>query len=294
MNTFKKYLLAASAVSVIAGSVFVSQANAEYKPNRKNVEMTREQVEELGYTGILSQDKLRFNLYQKPNAPAHEIMMQTFIMQPIEGCIKVMPFEITDEIKGKTLDVYIDFPVVAPDYDGDCDYNTYVPVNEITLDKDELIDKSVNKLSLRTKYGVIDYDLYIDEELIELTSPNDVFQEKIEFWMLPKNAVVVTVPMAKGDLMHQKGMLQDLALVAEDNNLIPIENKNPDYMPKESQLNRFYFLDTDGSVRDSLNNGYSTVRLGEIYKTEPFYGPNGKYDKKIPIDVIATLPNQYD
>lgn len=294
MNTFKKYLLTVSAVSLVAGTIFVSQANAEYKPNRKNTDMTREQVEELGYTGLLSQDKLRFNLYQKPNAPAHQIMMQTFILQPIEGCVKVMPFEITDEIKGQTLEVYIDFPVVSPDYDGDCDYNTYSPVDEIVLDKDELIDKNVNKLALRTKYGVIDYDLYIDDELIELTSPNDAFQEKIEFWMLPKNAVVVSVPMAKGDLANQHRLLQDLAIVAEDNNLIPIEEKTPDYIPKESQLNRFYFLDTDGSVRDLLNNGSQSVRLGEIYKTEPFYGPNGKYDKKIPIDVIATLPNEYD
>lgn len=294
MNTFKKYLLAVSAVSLVAGTIFVSQANAEYKPNRKNNDMTREQVEELGYTGLLARDKLKFNLYQKPNAPAHEIIFQVYISTPIEGCLKVIPFEITSEIKAKTLEIYTDFPIVSEDRDGNCDYKSYSPRDEVILDKDELIEKGVNKVALKSKYGTKNLDLYIDDELIELTSDNDVFVKDFEFWMLPKNTVVVTVPMADGDLIDQNHMLQDLAIVAEDSNLIPIEEKNPDYMPKKAMVNRFYFLDTDGSIRDMLNNGASTVRLGEIYKTEPFYGPNGKYDKKIPIDVIATLPNEYD
>ena len=294
MNRFKKYVLGASALCMLATGLIASKAYAEYKPNRRDTTITREQVDELGYTGLLPQDSFRFTIYQRPNAPDYELTLKIFTPLPVSGCFKTLPYEATDEIKGQMLEVYMDFPVIMPDRDGNCDNVQNTLSTEVLLDKDELIDNDINKFLFRSKYGVITYDLYINEDMIELSSPNDVFQEGLEYWFLPSNAVVLSVPMAKDNLMNHKSMLQDLAIVAETNDLIPIEEKFPDYMPKEDFLNRFYFLDTDGDVREQLNNGSTSVTIGQIYRTEPFYGPNGKYDKKVPIDVVATMPDVYD
>lgn len=290
MNRITKFALTISAVSIIAGTSLGS-AFADYKPNRKDTGPSREQFEELGFTGILPHDKVGFTMFQKPNTPTNELVLKVISGIPLEGCFDSMPFELEQKIEGKSLSVDLKFPIIEMDARKDCTKRRVMEEAETVIDLDELREKEINQMRLVSKYSTRSFDLDLNEHRILLEPRESVLQSNLEYWLLPENTVMLSVPMAKDDLYYKDKILQELAMVADNNGLIPIEEQIPEFMPNEVKYNKFYFLDTEGKVKEALNNNDSgAIVIGSIHKSEQYYGPNGKYDKKIPVDVIATLP----
>lgn len=293
MKKITKHALTLSAAVLLVGTSMAS-ALADYKPNRKDTGPTREQIEEMGFTGILPLDRTGFTVFQRPNSPANELVFYVISRVPLEGCFETMPFELEQKIEGKSLTVDLKFPIVRLDNTPGCEKKRSMETAEMILDLDELRDKEINVVRLMSKYSTRVFDLELTDNMFKLIPRESVMSQGIEYWIPPKNTVMLSVPMAKTDLYYKDDILQELAMVAENNGLEPIENKISDFMPQKSQYNRFYFLDTEGKIRDALSDTSKTITIGKVHRTEPFYGPNGKYDKKIPMDVIATLPQDLD
>lgn len=298
MKRLKITGIAALAVLMCSGS-FASYAHAEgmYKPNRKVVEPTREQIEELGFTGILPQDRFWFSVINDRTVPDGFLVFRVATPSPVDGCVKMMNYEATPEIQGVVLILDVKFPIILPDYKNvrqeNCKKSNSAYVDTL-IDRNELIDKGVNQFRIRTKYGVTNFDLDVTPHKIRFIPKEKTKYLTSEYWTLPRNAVVLSVPMFNDDLMNSSAQLQQLARVAYSRGLVPIEEDMPDYIPSTPRQNRFYFLDTKGDVLDLLENGGGAVSVGQLNKAEPYYGPNGKYDKIIPVDVMASIPDVND
>ncbi|MFP4313547.1 MAG: hypothetical protein ACLFR0_04375 [Alphaproteobacteria bacterium] len=288
MRTLQKLTLCLSTLALLGGTSFVAQA--DYKPNRFNTEPTREQIEEMGFTGILPLDKTGFTIFQRPNTPDNELVFFVMSRVPLEGCFDSIPFEASHHIQGPVLTINLEFPIIQVQKRKDCEKKRVMETTEVILDLDEMRENNVNMLRLSSRYETRSFDVELTDQKISLQPKESVMLEGLEYWFLPANTVFLSVPMATDDLYYKNPMLQELAMLAGRNGLVPIETKIPGYTPSSEMLNTFVFLDTEGDIREMLNNGQEFVNIGSIHKTEPFYGPNGQYDKKIPIDVLATLP----
>lgn len=293
MKPFKKYALTFGAIALLTGTSLAS-AFADYKPNRKDTGPSREQIEELGFTGILPLDQAGITIFQRHDTPANELIMYVILPLQVEGCYKTMPFELEKSITGTLLVVDMKFPIMQLDARKDCEKKRGMETAEVTIDLDELREKNIKVMKLTSRYQTRSYEIELTDEKIVLTPTESIMLPKLEYWFLPKNTVVLQVPMAKDDLYYKHAILQELAGVAADNGLIPVEDKIPEYMPHTVTYNQFFFLDTRGDVMEMLENGETAVTIGAVHTSEPFYGPNGKYDKKIPLDILATLPSAID
>lgn len=307
MNTFniltfgKKLTLGTALICMLASAPLTAFAQQDdYKPNRRDNMPTREQVteiEKMGYTGILPQTSFSFSFFHKDGASEDDINMRMVLPIPIQGCTKIVPFEAEPEIQGKALMIDIEFPFVMLDQSAKDKYacnQIKMAGKDITLSKSELMGREINEIRIRSKFGVLPYKLTVTPDMINMQAKNDPYKRSYEYWFLPQDTVVLSVPMFKGDLIHHNDQLQQLARIARARGLVPIEDEVPEYMPDSKVHNRFFFLDKDGRVLAELADSEGQITLGTLYTTEEYYGPDGKYDKEIDLEITASRPSQTD
>tara|TARA_B100000242_G_scaffold268963_1_gene219434 strand:+ start:4587 stop:5492 length:906 start_codon:yes stop_codon:yes gene_type:complete len=301
MNTFKAITLGAAAICLLAGtSLSASDAYAAddtYKPNRKEMRPTRDQIEELGYTGSLPLDEFKYVFVHNPEAPEGHLTLRASIPVQVQGCYELYEPEIEQKIMGSALVLDTKMPLMRPpssqDKNPDCDVKQSISV-ETSIDRAQLIENNITKMRFKSKYFTISRDMDITEHSVTLTDPANKKVKPYTYWSLPANAVVLNVPMFDDDLTQHDTQLQQLARVAKIKGLAPVEDQIPGYTPSGRNHNRFYFLDTKGDVLDLLKQSAGPVTIGQIHIKEPFYGPNGQYDKETGIDIIAMIPGSAD
>lgn len=288
--------LGATMMTLLLAGTTMSHAQEDYKPNQRVKEPTREQLDELDYSSILSQEGFRFAFVNNPDSDPDKLLMQIIAPNPIQGCAKIYPFEAKKSINGKTLAIDVKFPHILPDYNNknryDCNRSTMIGT-EIVLSHAELIENEVNAVHLRTKFGAAPYKLKVTEHMIRM-EPQNKMLETLEYWILPKNTIILSVPQHKGNLIENHEQLQILARIARARGLSPIESIVEGYTPAGPELNRFYFVDTEGRLSQELEDNNGTTTIGELYSSEEYYGPDGKYDKEIPLEIIAMRPGLYN
>lgn len=283
----------AAAAMPVAGAL----AQDDYKPNRKSNEPTREQIEELGLSGILPLEDIDYYFVHDPKASEDDLVFRAAIPLEVQGCFQVYEPEMKSEIVGKSLNLEVKMPIVTSPYSSttkpDCQLrNSFAADTRIS--RKALMDNGVNKFRMKSHYGAIMRDLEVTEHFVRISDPGDKRMKPYTYWTLPPNAVVLSVPMFKGDMLDNNTQLQQLARVAKIKKLVPIESEVPDYMPANANTNRFFFLDTRGDVVGLLNETGEPIIIGQVHSKEPFYGPNGLYDKETGVDILATLPGSND
>lgn len=301
MKTLKALTLGAAAICMLATTatpLTASFAQDEgYKPNRKSVKPTREQLEELGYTGIIPHDKAQYDFIHDPQADEGDLTFRASIPLQIHGCYEMYKPEIEQEIVGKALVLDVKMPIVLNPYrenkNPDCKITDSISA-DIHIERDALLEENVNKMKIVTEHNVINRDVELTENYITLTTPDNNLIKPYTYWSLPSNTVVLSVPMFSEDLMYNNTQLQQLARVARIKGLVPIETRLADYVPAENIINRFYFLDTKGDFLKELKEDGGTISIGHIHIKEPFYGPDGLYDKEKAIDILASIPGEKD
>ena len=301
MKTLRALTLGTAAICLLAASGTPHTASfaqdEDYKPNRKNTKPTREQLEEMGYTGVLPLDQFRYDFIHDPKAEDGDLTLRADIPLQIHGCYDIYQPEIEQKIVGKTLVLDIEIPLaiqpLSHDRNPNCKITDSIGTN-IHIDRDELLEQDINKIHFVTKYGVLVREMEITEDYITLSAPDNALIKPYTYWSLPKNTIALSVPMINQDLIGHDTQLQQLARVAKINGLVPIETTLPDYMPAYDIKNRFYFLDKKGDLLEKLMEDDSTISIGQIHIKEPFYGPDGLYDKEKGVDVLASIPGSRD
>lgn len=301
MKTLKALTLGAAAICLLAATATPYTASFAqddvYKPNRKNTLPTREQLERTGYTGVIPHNQLSYDFIHDPKAEEGDLTLRTDIPIQIHGCYEIHQPEVEQKIAGKSLVLDIKMPVAmepqSRDKNPDCNLSNSIATNT-HIDRDELLEKGINTIQFVTKYGALYRNMELTQDYVTLRAPGNDRIKPYTYWSLPANTVVLSVPMFDKDLMHHDTQLQQLARMAKVTGLTPIETRIPDYMPANDITNRFYFLDTKGDLIEDLKEKSGTVSIGQIHVKEPFYGPNGLYDKEKGIDILASIPGNRD
>jgi hypothetical protein len=268
-----------------------------YKPNRKSTLPTREQLENTGHFGIIPHNQLSYAFIHDPKAEEGDLTLRADIPLQIHGCYEMYQTEIEQKIVGKTLVLDIEMPIATKprshNRNPDCKLTDSIGTN-IHIDRDALLEKNVDQIKFVTKYGVLIRDMELTENYATLTAPGNDRIKPYTYWSLPANTVVLSVPMFNKDLMYHDTQLQQLARMAKVKGLTPIETRMPEYTPADDITNRFYFLDTKGDLLKKLKEKGGALSIGHIHIKEPFYGPNGLYDKEKGIDILASIPASRD
>ena len=251
-------------------------------------------------TGILSERQLNFRFITIPEADDNMIHMLFFNPTPVQGCANVDSYIIEQDIRGVALYLEVEYPEVTPDRSVrnphyECTKGAQTAQTIVALNKDQLIENGITTLNIQTNSYMKRYDVEINEDMIRLTEavPEPDPEDAIEYWFIPDNAVVLTVPMATEDVRDNALLLDQLNTIARLRNLTPIDEVKPGFYQhsgneKWDNINdkKFYFVDKFDTLKTALEND-PYVTIGRLETTEIAYGPEGKYDKVKYLPVYA-------
>ncbi|MFN3701468.1 MAG: hypothetical protein ACK4VI_08100 [Alphaproteobacteria bacterium] len=258
---------------------------------------TRAELAEQGYGRLLPHGSFNIGfMHERGGNPDHITMFITAPV-PLQGCANVMPYEVNQHYEGNVLILKIEHPIVLLPAEQRGRHNCNQVSNtgsSFTLNRAEIMDKGIREIRMRTQYGVTSFNLELNEHMIRLTPKNNQTRPPIEYWSLPDNAIVLNIPMARGDIRNNPVMFERLIRVASARGLTPIETRFPDYKPARENINRFVFLESGEIIRDAISNAGDSIILGQVFTSEPFYGAHGSFDKEIALDIIAMMPTQFD
>ena len=244
-------------------------------------------------SGLLPNDKFNMRFIHDKDASPNTLTARIFLPIPIEGCAKVIPHHVSAEYQKRTLVLKVEQADVLPDINvknrGHCQSSS-IAYRDVKIDHARLLEQNIKYVRIVTKFGAHVYDAEIDENHIRLVPKFNPTQDALEYWMLPENAVVLSAPM----LDKKENPEQKITALAKNKGLIPITDRIKAYTPAAYDSGNYYFLDEKGDVLDLLKNSQNSFPIGQIETTELFYGPEGQYNKKIPVSVIASLPGEYD
>lgn len=249
-------------------------------------------------TGLLGQGDTMFGFIHIPEADDN--LMHMFFMNPtpVQGCAEITPFTVEHQIHGVDLHVSVEFPVVIPDRKVrnphyECNKGAQVANTVFALNKAELIEKGVNKMTLKTNISTMRYDMDLNENRVILTPPTPDFGEEIEYWFIPDDAIVLRVPTADEDIRDNSILMDQLNSLAALRNLQPIEHMKPGFTIRvgdkdmhNSYPNHFIFIDDKNIYRSTLEE-QTYIRVGSIETTETKYGPEGKFESPKDLPVYA-------
>jgi hypothetical protein len=258
---------------------------------------TRAELAEQGYGRLLPHGSFNIGfMHEHGGNPDH---LKIFITAPVplHGCADVVPYEVSQQYEGNILTLKIEHPIVLLPTEQrgrhDCNQSANTGTS-FTLNRAEMMEKNIREIRMRTKYGVTSFNLELTEHMIRLTHKNNPTRPPIEYWSLPENAVILNVPMAKGDMRNNPALFEQFIRVANARGLEPIQTRFADYRLAQDTPNRFIFLERGEIVRDAISNADDSIVLGQVYTSEPFYGAQGRFDKEIALDIIAMMPTQFD
>ncbi len=248
---------------------------------------------------LISKSKFFMSVVNKPGAPRNEITLRLFNPYPIQGCAAISPFYVDYEVLANMVRVNMDFPIVDvdrsvryPHYE--CKYSGNDASADITLNLEELNEKMVTRMLFKSPDQSLPYAIYFDDNVFRLTPVANDALESLIYWRLPENTIVLSIPGENGDLTKKDpDLIAQLYSRAQARNLTPIQDVVSGFVPNSRRVNRFFFVDESGALADTLTEG-EQAPFEVLQTTEPFYGPNGKYDKAVDINVTASLPASDD
>lgn len=270
----------------------------DYRPNRKLPPPSSEEGQYYGQ-GLLSQQATEFEYAYMHGAPKNLVHLKFTTPTPVSGCAQLDNYKVVQTQNGRTITLTVDFPrlrlrknVRNPQYN--CNSTKNVASTIAAIDKNKVIDGTYNKLKLVFGEFALSFDMHATQDMFSLDTPNNVLQAPMEYWTLPENTIVLSVPSATHNILNaEPQMLADIARVAYANNLRPIEQLIPNYVPNNALYNRFFFVDTTGAIAKKLAPG-APIKLGQASTYEIFFGPHGKYNKEKMLDIFAEIPAEND
>lgn len=173
-----------------------------------------------------------------------------------------------------------------------CDIKTGTLTFDVKLNRDELIERGVKVISLKSKK----FGMYADTK-IEVSKEKIVFRTQYQggsgyltYWFYPSDTVVVHAPSAKAG--QDVGPLLDA--FAKKNGLVPIKDTFADFETPYWLKNVRYYTDPTGKILGKIGVSEKDIEVGVIQPTQTMYGPSGPEEKPYDMAVFARLPRLYD
>lgn len=229
----------------------------------------------------------------------------------ITGCVEIKQPTYTINYAGNVMNINmkeakigIDKSVRYAHYQ--CNTKRQMPFIDIPMNRDDLMEKGIQKIVLQTSSIGRFADIKIDvakEKMDIMTTAPDLRKFGIPFagqtsggtfWFYPENTVALYAPGLKID----QRVMDALSNFATSKNMQPLENVLPGYTSKELKERSMYeeelfFVDSRGVLADSLNSE-TGKKIGTVTIADQYQGAQGPYERQRNVEVYARLPGKYD
>lgn len=180
-----------------------------------------------------------------------------------------------------------------------CDVKKGVSATDIPLNREELIAEEIKIITVQSENTSSLFRLKLDitpERIIftedkglgavkRPSAADTIFEQT--FWFFPPGTKILH-SNAKDTAGTRDAMIRTLA---RSKGLTPLEELLPDFTAPASAHGKIYVVDEKGLFKNDTNE---PVLLGEIEQTEPFFGPEGPYERLIKKQVTLENPGLYD
>lgn len=258
-------------------------------------------------------------LMRHPDLPPGKFVIYLTTQNNITGCVKFGNLEHEAIFKQKTLEIIVESYTVdmrnltkAPHYD--CYQGIKNPSAKIVLDRDDIIDRGLEKVVFKTGRRGEEYDIKINDQFVRLmpaqrrasgspltkqAAPAPRRFENLSIsgvknslihWFYPEGTMILTIPDAKPD--------QDTAAAMVDfmrkNNLTPIEDILPDFRQPTTTTQVYYVVDKKGTFAHQPQMKSGGMVIGAVEVEDTLYGLHHDYAAGEALTVMARLPGAYD
>lgn len=249
------------------------------------------------------------SLIRKPELTEDQFILRVTNPYAMSGCADLSNYGYSAEYKDVYLDIAIGNMTIdlrnQPRYGHfQCNKKTQVPVADIILNRQDLLDHETRQIRL---HGETDANYYTitmsddrvmilpdegDAALVQRFSPQNVPGRKTSliYWFYPVGTVMLWVPGTEND----SNTTEKLRAYAKEQGLIPLETIFPDFESPLTRTQYQYFVDTAGHYDENdpaLANG-KPVGMLSVDKTV-----FGLEKDEIVLDekaVYAKLPGMYE
>lgn len=245
---------------------------------------------------LFRRDFYTLELLHAPHQSESEFTVRLASYGDVAGCAEMSSASVETETVLDTIkiDVRNSEPRIdrrQPRYTNyDCETKILKSYFDIEMDRDELIEKGIEKVKLTNeRYGdFTTSEIDVSKEKIDWWIKSEIGEYLHTLWFFPKNTVILHAPAAKQGQDVQP-LIRDFGMAR---GLTPIEDKYKDYELPHDALHYAYFTDPTGYIVNQLDEIGDNVAVGEIVPTRTVHGPNGAREEPYPITVHATLPGR--
>jgi hypothetical protein len=273
------------------GPGIVNQYSSKYKKDFKDPN-TKE------LPALLPTFEYTINFIRVPGSSG-QVVMRMMMPLALSGCVKMKHPVITIRetpplisLRATSLELEIDKSVRYAHFQ--CDVRSQYAYFDLPLDRDNLLEKNIRKINVRSDAGHFrNIDLDVNENrLIAMISGNQTKAGMIPgaggmttFWFFPENTIVLSA----GEKLDTAARTE-LKSRARGAGLVPVEEQIVDFKPDPVKTNIAYFIDPTGRWKDQISDAGKPVAFGTIAASETFFGPNGQYQQPRNIQVFARVP----
>jgi len=249
-----------------------------------------------------------------PDANPHDLTLRIVSPGTVSGCLNMKKAEITYKIIGHTI--ALDLTEAEVDVDRStvrtaqyqCDLSSQTSMTDVTLNLDEVRNRKIDKISLKSKTvgKFVDVKLEIQDKYVKISSALDnicfgrrfLHRRKTEeensftFWFYPEQTLALSSNAL--DMTANKEALTKIKTLAREKGLTPLEEIFTDFTPSPYNHDKVYVVDEKNLYRNDLKKQDDRVLIGNVTSAEVFTGPEGPYNKTIEKHVYARIPGIYE
>lgn len=173
-----------------------------------------------------------------------------------------------------------------------CNIQTGALSFDVRLNRDELLDRGITMIGLKSKK----YGQYSNTE-IDVTKDRIEFESKYPggsgfatFWFYPSNTVILHAPSAKTG--QDVGEL--IEAFADRNGLVSLKHTLKGFEIPVWVKNVQYYTDPRGKIFGQVASAEKDTQVGRIQLTRTMYGPNGATEQPYDLPVFARKPGLND
>ena len=238
------------------------------------------------------------DFFNNPRDSESKFTIQLASHGEVSGCAKMSRASVKNKTEGDTINLTVRDPQLrvnkrAPRYTlTDCDLKLNRSFFDVELDRDELIERGIKHIDLRSRrYGqFFTSDIKVSKEKIELTAKTPTNTSLITFWFMPQDTVILHTPNSKRDLDVQS-IIRDFGI---SQGLIPLEDTYRDFELPYDAYDYVYFTNPEGDMVSQVSSVDEIVPVGSITPTRTMHTANGQVEEPYDLTVYAAIPGQSD
>lgn len=284
-KAFLTFLLA------IVTFVFIAPASAQVGGDTKNVRIKKDAI------NLLPEHFYTVNFFNNPDRSESKFTLRLSSYGVISGCAYMRSSNLeqevmSDYIKFVVKNSRIKLDTKKPRYTNyDCEVRQNEAYIDIELDRDELIEHGIKKLTLETDKGLefVPAEIDINKYRLEYRINGPQYTYLRTFWFFPKNTVILMAPSAKqGQDVHE--LLNEFG---KSNGLVLLEDALENYELPYEAMHYALFTDPSRQYVSKLKKTGQFVDVGHITPSRTVYNAQGPYEETYDIPVRAMLPGRY-